>query len=361
MNKDNIIFNSQFVLIAMISIITFKVLMLPSYLINYSSHNAYLCMFIMMSIELIMIVIVYKTITIANIQSINMIEPLKAILVLLVLVSSIFKLGTFIFEGADYVKEDVFVNANIVYILIPIFVCSSYVGMKGMKSIGRISEILIWLILCALVFNILFGKIKINGEYLKLNSTFSNMCIGMDKHFIWFADFTPFLFTKINDKKKNRALLIWGIITIFLIPTLITIVFIGSFSNSGSYIQNAFSKIAIFNQFSDIMGNFNILAIMAFLTCFIIKISLILFAIIECIKYFFFDKKYMQYIVLATVFLILVFGFKSKENSYRIATSFYRYVFGLLDYFIPMIFFIFAYRKRNILEEKARFVNEKNS
>ena len=361
MNKDNLIYNSQFVLIAMVSIITFKILMLPSYLINYASHNAYLCIFIMMSIELIMIVIVYKTITIANIQSINIIEPLKALLVLLILTSSIFKLGTFIFEGVDYIKEDVFVDANIFYILIPTFICSSYVGMKGMKSIGRITEIFVWLILCALLFNILFGKIKIQREYLKLNSTFLEMCVGMDKHFVWFADFTPFLFAKINDKKKNKALLIGGIITIILIPTLITIIFIGSFSNSGGFIENAFSKIAIFNQFSDIMGNFNILAITAYLTCFIIKIALVLFAIIECIKYFFFDKKYMQYIALSVVLLILIFGFKNKENSYRIATSFYRYVFGLLDYFIPMIFFIFAYRKKNKLEENVRLIDEENS
>ncbi|MDE5911507.1 MAG: hypothetical protein K2H24_04155, partial [Clostridia bacterium] len=57
--QKNKIYEEQFLLLAFISIVTFKIVMLPQYLVSTASNNSYMVMFFMVAIEVMMLTVVY--------------------------------------------------------------------------------------------------------------------------------------------------------------------------------------------------------------------------------------------------------------------------------------------------------------
>lgn len=336
---NNKVYSNQFYLLAFISIVTYKVGMLPSLLSLNTSSDAVFSMAIMMVIELMMLILVSKIIKTASILEIKMPKFLKAILLFSIFISLSIKLCTFSFESTIYVKEYVFESAPIYYVLIPLILTISYIAYKGINNIARVSEIIIVILFAAFFFNVLFANIDAEVAFFKNLTITENCCVGIDRYIVWFGDFTPLLFARIiEDKKKNVSKSIF-ILAIVLIPILLMLAFVCIFESAGKYIEFAFSKLAVYNQFSFLLGSFDIPTIISFLIAMIIKLSLILFAIIEILT-FFFEKKKICTLFCAAMFLTFCLIINEKERMLKFSTSCIRYITLAVEYTAPIILYI---------------------
>ena len=91
-NKDTI-YPKQFLLLSFIASLTFKMVMLPQYLCREAGRNAYLTMLYMMVIELLMLAIIYGTISHGGLLQLNIPKPFKYCFCILILASCFMKCG----------------------------------------------------------------------------------------------------------------------------------------------------------------------------------------------------------------------------------------------------------------------------
>ena len=58
-NQNNKIYEEQYLLLCFISVVTFKIVMLPQYLVRSVGGNGYMVMAFMIAIEIMMLTVVY--------------------------------------------------------------------------------------------------------------------------------------------------------------------------------------------------------------------------------------------------------------------------------------------------------------
>lgn len=330
----NKLYINQFYLLAFISIITFKVGVLPSLMHESCSKESIIVYLVMMVIELIMLSVVYQITSKTSLLEMNLPKIYKIIFSILIFVSLTIKFMVYFAEGNNYIKNQIFENANHLFIALPLMLTLLYMAYKGVNNIARICEIIFFIIAFALIFNILFANIDFNVEPLKNIKITNNSYKAIDKYILWFGDFTPFLYAHIIPKRKKCTLTLFTILGIVLIPVLLQIGVCCIFEEAAQSVEYAFSKIAVYNQFSFLIGSFDIPTIISFIICSIIKLALMLFAIVDILKYLFNNNK-LTIIFIGIYLLGISFVLSNKEKLINFATSYIRYIVFAIEYTVP--------------------------
>lgn len=345
------IYSKQYFLIAFISSVAFKVVMLPQYLTVSAGRQAYWTMAIMMAIELLMLTIVYGVVRQGSLLELPIPKMWKAVICIAIFASAIFKCGVLTSETLAYVSSTMFDNAEWLYILLALLPCLFYISYKGGNVIARTSEILFWFLAATFLFNILFARLQGDLHNLLPILSEGTIAVAGDKHLIWYGDFTTLLFLQvIPSPKKARPLNALAVIAVFLCPVLLMIAFIVVYGGGGVLVSNAFSKLAIFNKLSFLLGTVDFPTVCSWLIMAVIKLSLILYGATECLRYFFPKRAVCAAAAALTLGAVVLFGMRSLQHSYAVATGFLRYVFGFIEYSVPMIVYGLTriYSKRQV-------------
>lgn len=100
-------------------------------------------------------------------------------------------------------------------------------------------------------------------------------------------------------------------------------------------VSNAFNKIGIFNRISMLLGTVDFPTVCSWLMMAIIKLSVILYAIIEGITYYVKRRGWVSVAVGLALGLAIFFGLKNLDRTYKFATSWIRYAVGGIEYLLP--------------------------
>ncbi len=345
------VYPRQFFLLAFISAVCFKVVMLPQYLSVGAGRMAYLTMAWMMLIELGMLGIVYGFVSRASLFGSNLPDWLKAVLALAILASSLFKGSILCCESLHYICTALFDNATWSYAMLALLPCLFYLSYKGGNILARTSEILFWFLAAAFLFNVMFAHAEGSLSNLSPFQPDASVWTTADRHLIWFGDFTPLLFLQVvPTKKKSRVYGILTVLATLICPVMLMLAFQTIYGGGGVLVSNAFSKLSIFNKISFLLGTVDFPTVCAWLMMATIKLSLILYGAAQCLHYFV-RKHAVVSSILVTLAMgaIVLIALGSIGNAYRVATTWIRYLFGLLEYAVPMI----AYTALRICNRKS--------
>lgn len=330
--------SKQFFLVAFICVVAYKVVMLPQYLSIVAGRQAYWTMAFMMLIELCELAVVYGTIKHGSLLELPLPEIWKALLCLAIFASAIFKCGVLTSETLNYVSTTLFDNADWLYVLLALLPCVGYLAYKGANAISRTSEILFWFLAFAFFFNLMFARLQGDPHNLLPVRPDGSVAVAGDKHLIWFGDFTSLLFFKIvPSSKKAKPFNVVAIVATALCPVLLMLVFTAVYGGGGVLVSNAFGKLSIYNKLSFLLGTVDLPTVSAWLMMAIVKLSVVLYAAVECARYFLKLHGVCAVGVTLTLGAVVLFGMKSLRNSYALATGWLRYVFGAIEYAAPLV------------------------
>lgn len=352
-NQKNKIYEEQFLLLAFISVVTFKIVMLPQYLISSVANNSYIVMAFMVAIEIMMLTVVYGVVKNGSILEQDLPKWLKAVFAILILVSSVIKSTVRGSEGIAYIATSLYENVSWVYITLALIMVGIYIAQRGAKVLARSAQIFFWIIAFACVFFIVFSNIKLDPLDLMPFKISGELAVACDKYLMWFGDFTPLLLVTVTPSKnhgKNR-LAIWTALAIlgaFLLTVGVMILFICTFGEAGELVGNAFLSVSSLNKIFFMIGSADLPTVLSWLVMYIIKFSLLIYATSTCAKFFFGDKYILSIISGVIIYCIICFGIGNLNTNYRLDVSWLRYI----AFFIEFLVTISAYIAMRVCQSK---------
>lgn len=358
---NNKIYNEQFLLLAFISLITFKVVMLPQYFVATAGNQSYMTMFFLIAVEIMMLVVVYGIIKNGSILQLDIPKWLKAVFAILVFSSSLIKSTVLGSEGVAYMSTSLYANVNWSFVTLALIIACVYLAHKGGKVLGRSAQLLFWVMIFAMVFYGIFSDTKIDAVSLMPFKISPALAVAGDKFLIWFGDFTPLLFMSVcsSRNRKKSVMAIWIIIAIAsaLICTVgLMIAFICIFGDSGALVGNAFLNVSSLNKISYMIGSVDLPTVVSWLIMCVIKFSLLLFAMAECAKFFFGNKAWVSVVCGIIVYVIIVYGIGNLNTNYALATSWLRYFTFFTEFGVT----ISAYIAMRVCENKKQKNSQAN-
>ncbi len=352
-NQKNKIYEEQFLLLAFISVVTFKIVMLPQYLISSVANNSYIVMAFMVAIEIMMLTGVYGVVKNGSILEQDLPKWLKAVFAILILVSSVIKSTARGSEGIAYIATSLYANVSWVYITLALIMVGIYIAQRGAKVLARSAQIFFWIIASACVFFIVFSNIKLDPLDLMPFKISGELAVACDKYLMWFGDFTPLLLVTVTPSKNHgkKRLAIWTALAIlgaFLLTVGVMILFICTFGEAGELVGNAFLSVSSLNKIFFMIGSADLPTVLSWLVMYIIKFSLLIYATSTCAKFFFGDKYILSIISGVIIYCIICFGIGNLNTNYRLDVSWLRYV----AFFIEFIVTISAYIAMRVCQSK---------
>lgn len=351
----NKIYNEQFLLLAFISLITFKVVMLPQYFVGAAGSQSYMTMFFMIAIEIMMLAVIYGITKNGSILQLDIPKWLKGVFAILIFSSSLIKSTILGSEGVAYISTSLYDNVSWAFVTLALIAACIYLAHKGAKVMGRVVQIFFWMLLFAMVFYGVFSDTKFDTINLMPFKITPSLAVAGDKYLMWFADFTPLLFMNVcsSSNRKKSTMAIW--ITVAVIAALICtvglmIAFICIFGDSGALVGNAFLNVSSLNKISYMIGSVDLPTVVSWLIMCVIKFSLLLFAMVECAKFFFGNKAIVSVICAVIVYAVIVYGIGNLKTNYTLATSWLRYFTFFAEFGVTVA----AYIAMRICEKKKQ-------
>ena len=352
-NQNNKIYEEQYLLLCFISVVTFKIVMLPQYLVRSVGNNGYMVMAFMIAIEIMMLAVVYGIVKNGSILEQDIPKWLKGVFAILIFASSIIKSTVRGSEGVAYIATSLFANVSWTFVTLALIIAGIYIAHKGAKVLARSAQIFFWIIAFATIFFIVFSNIKLDPLNLMPFKISGELAVAGDKYLMWFGDFTPLLLVTVVPSKNHgkKRLAIWTVLAILgavLLTVGIMILFICTFGQAGELIGNAFLNVSSLNKIFFMIGSADLPTVLSWLVMYIVKFSLLLYAMLTCAKFFFGDKYLVSIVCGIIIYCIICFGIGNLKTNYNLATSWLRY----LAFFIEFLVTIAAYIAMRVCQDK---------
>ncbi|MDE5755784.1 MAG: hypothetical protein K2I23_01690, partial [Clostridia bacterium] len=128
---------------------------------------------------------------------------------------------------------------------------------------------------------------------------------------------------------------------------------------AGELIGNAFLNVSSLNKIFFMIGSADLPTVLSWLIMYVVKFSLLLFAMIQCAKFFFGDKALVALICGIIVYCIIVFGIGNLKTNYVLATSWLRYVAFFMEFAVTATAYI-AMRVCQSKKEKQQNISSES-
>lgn len=355
---NNNIYTEQYLLLAFISVITFKVVMLAQYLVSAAGNEAYITMTVMISIELIMCAVVYGIIRHGSITSLPLPKPLKYVFAVALFFTSMAKCVLLGSEGISYISTTIYDNVRWSYVCLALMLVCCYLAYKGGNVIARTAQIFFWLMAFSFAFHVVFAQTDLDFINLLPFELSADIAVAGDKYLIWFGDYSCLLFFSLSasPNANGKRLVLWTILAIagtLLCAVGLMIIFICIFGDSGAIVGNAFLNVSSLNKIAFMIGSMDLPTVCSWVVMCTIRLSLLLFAAKECLKVFFGEKWWLSVVSTLLAYFLTVYGVGNLKTSYSLATSVLRYFVYLTDFVIVIAATIFVRIKYKSLKKDA--------
>jgi len=262
-----------------------------------------------------------------------------------------------------FTTESLFEDIGTGSIAVALLAVSGYIAAKGIRTIGRTTEISSFLVFTVFTLNLVFLKVYLDfSKNLPfIDGEFLDVIRRGDEFFMWFGDATPLLFLSIKPSRRNPTPLMYGLSVVFVIIGFVLMNAI--YGDASEYVVNLVVKVASFNQFSDVLGRLDWTGLIVWLMLAVIYISVYLWASGEALKPLFKGKK--NIVIVLTVIGVLAMTILKKDirNTLDFVTGNARWYVAATNYVLPVALIVYAeIRKRKSAKltptKEARFESE---
>ena len=211
--------------------VAIKIIILPSLTASFANQSLWISILINFFLDGLMILFILKIsdkfngLSFFQILNKNLGNVPTKIILFLYCIYFILKAYVPIMEQKSFIEISLYETTHVVFIFIPIFLISCYFSYKGIKTVGRVSDVMIWFTLFAVISLMVFS-ISV-CDFSNLLPLFRekpiNILKGSYSTILWYFDSTYLLFFIGNIKKerlKNTK-----IILSFCLSALIVIIF----------------------------------------------------------------------------------------------------------------------------------------
>ncbi len=308
-------------------------------------------MIIMMFSEIVQLLFIVKVDKLGGFPAIkekygNIVYFTLSVPILLIL---LLKTGVYTAETNSYANSYLFYNLSTRGVGIIVILAACYIAVKGAKGIGRMMELLLWLVPIGIIIGALFGKLKLTPLYaLPIGANgIVPIASGYDATLFWTLDFSPLLFLKIREdtsiQKRKRSKFPWVPICTAATATCMValyLLYVMNYGNAGHLVDTAFSSLGAFNVVNTEIGSIDWPAITLWLSIAIVSLALKLFGTGKALSSF--KLKFPLAVLLSALVIIALsqFAFYNLERAFDLALSKVRYAVFTLELIIPMMTFI---------------------
>ena len=336
-----------------LAIPAFKVAMLPSYLANNAGQDLWISIGVAMFVDLLVLACIVFIKTRVGLLEYKRGGARLISRVLAVLCALYFMVQAIICfeETVAYLLQSFFDEAERLQIIVPLAVAIAYIAYKGERTLGRVAEIVVWLLLLNILVSIAFNNAEIDyTNLLPVLDEDSSAIWGAYKNTLWFGDYLPLLFINLKDRKKRRyGYIFGGAIATMLLVVFTNATFYAQWGELTKSIPNAFARLAGYNFISADVGKIDWLTILTWIVSCVMKLSLLLLGVRGALNHVF-SRDTSKISVPVSAFcvgLVIVLFIKDVKTSYMLGTSLW--VVGLAITILPVLIYalcaIFERRK----------------
>ena len=319
--------------------LVFKMAMLPSLFYQVSNTDSYIGIGVMTALEFLQLWLILFLVSkggIRGIKEIYGINVARAVALPLLFVMGV-KSIIFLTEIYTYICDFLFYNISSTPVILALLIVIFYLAFKGIKAIGHVFELSIWIIPLIAIFGVVFGKFYLNSDYLEplFVDGAGAMFKGIDTYIIYAFDFSPLLLFQI-EKKKNLAVVITSISCI-LVTTALYVVLIANYGRATFLVNGAFARLASFNTVVSEIGSLDWPSALLWITTATGSLALKFAAMGEILKLFKVKKQYGIGATCIVIGILTMFVFPGLKEVLKLATGPVRYVTIALEIAVPIV------------------------
>ncbi len=352
------IYTGQFAVLAFISAVCFKSVMLPQYLAATAGRNAWLVMLTMAIADGAALACVYAVTTRTDLRALPAPVPLKALMLMIVGASCFAKLVLFTGETTAYCSTTLFDEGLWRLILAGLIPALIYLTLKGGNVLARTAQVAIWFVAAVVVLNVVFAENAGTLRNVLPVSYDEKVLFSCDKYLAWFGDFSPLMFFSVKGrKKKNFVPVLISYVFILAFTVGLSLAFTSVYGGGGVLVANAFNKLAIFNKLSTLLGTVDFTVVCAWLTIALVKLALLSVAVVESLYCLLGNRKALSAIVCLILAVVTFFGLGNQQTIYNVMTGGVRYLSVAADYVVPAVALVctFTFGKKRCGKAEALY------
>ena len=354
--NNNALKKRQYALLAFFMPFVFKFVMLPALLQEYAGRDSWVAILFITILEFLQLAIIVAVDNSGGIKAVK--EKYGKFLLFAVTVPLIFVAGSKLvvlgMEVINYATSYLFYNITGEKVTIVLFIAIFYVGVKRAKVLGRLADVMLWMLPVIALVGIFFGKVDLNENYVMpiMAEGIGGVAKGLDKYIMWTFDLTPLLFFERDKSEPERvpSVVVASISSIVFITGLY-ILYIMNYGGGGVLINNAFSSLGSFNVVNTEIGSIDWPTITVWLSMAVITLSAKTSAVGRICEEVGVKYELATFVFCLITCVVSVTLAYNPERAIGYATSAVRYVVVGLDVLVPIVLYILLFfAKKNSVE-----------
>lgn len=278
-------------------LVSLKFLALPSLIYNGAQADSWLVFVFMALIDIGLIWVSIYLIRSANEK--NLYEFLKnRIGVVVTKIFLILFFLVFILDILDGITgiyrllvEDFYTDIKWYNYIIPLLSLISFMVYKGLRNIGRVCEVFVWIVTFALIFVILKSLTEFEFFFFlpSLTKGLTPVIKTISKHISWFGSPLAIMFFMGDiDKSTYKKSLIWKYMLIAILEIFVLItVFYGVFKETAGMHSFAMSDLSQVASESTAIDEISWFTVIIWVLAQILSLTITFYASVSCLRYIF--------------------------------------------------------------------------
>ena len=331
--------------------LVFKMSALPALLYEMASVTSYILIAVVVTVEFLQMGVVLAVANLGGMESIKEKYGTKVYILLSIpLIFVMFvKMAVFIQEIVYYVCSFLFYNIPEAGVMIALMLVIFYLAVKGIKAIGRLYEIAIWIIPIIIAFGLFFGEAKFTEIYLTpiFNENLTVYTSALGKYLIYAFDFSPLLFVRVKIKKVF-PIAICSLFSVVAV-TICYMLLYSAYGNASFLADFGFARLGTFNTVVSEIGSLDWPSSLLWLCTAILSLSFKLNAV-NCFMNACKLKKAGTAVFSSGIVILLLVIFKNLIKGIQFATSGIQYAVFACEVAVPIIalaLHLFKMKKEN--------------
>lgn len=271
--------------------------------------------------------------------------------IIMILFATYFMLNALLpYEAVHEVFSNVLFN-HLPWELYSIFIVFAlgFFATRGLRTIGRMNELFIWLVMMSLLLLLVLGGFTTNYARIlpfydiSARQLFSS-CLGFS---MWFGDFLVMYVIMGNVKEDDGKMNFWFVLALLISVFLMTfayIIFYGIYGVLSSEQTNAISAISQFSLLSLDIGRVDWFLVLFFEFATFISSGIFIFCAGRFICELF-NKKYSKpiaWILVFSIYFLDIFVFKSVGQGVSVLAKIVKFAYPFFVILLPFIVFVIS-------------------
>ncbi len=351
----------QFAIMIAMSILTFKLTYLPSFLFDFAGKDGFWAFLISLFVDLLTFFIIipiflkHKEESFSQFLEKRIGKFASKIVYILIFLFFLMKLIYVSNIGYFFAREAIFQEAQYILFLSILFITINALFLFKINSYARTSEFF-YLFLIAFLFACIFlGILTVpnRGFFPLFEYSASDIFTASWKSIFCFGDYLfilPFM-GKVQIEKKFKRQLVFYMSISFILLIVFMLTFFIAFRYTGFLHLPAITDIVEFVPLSSIIENLDLLPITLMLSLYVFHGGLFMFCMVNALKDIFkfkhkrYDTRWLLLIVNLLVIPLLLFVFNSYDSLIYIAQTYFVWITAFCMFLIPIFCFVISFKR----------------